>query len=75
MPDKLIKRAGEILKQYENNKNVNIFPDQISMNFEENNENNIKYDIIKKKLEDINPLEISPMEAFNILFELKKDIE
>ena len=75
MPDKLIKRAGEILKQYENNKNVNIVPDQISMNFEENNENNIKYDIIKKKLEDINPLEISPMEAFNILFELKKDIE
>ena len=75
LPDKLIKRAGEILKQYENNKNVNIFPDQISMNFEENNENNIKYDIIKKKLEDINPLEISPMEAFNILFELKKDIE
>ena len=75
LPDKLIKRAGEILKQYENNKNVNIVPDQISMNFEENNENNIKYDIIKKKLEDINPLEISPMEAFNILFELKKDIE
>ncbi len=75
LPDKLIKRAGEILKQYENNKNVNIIPDQISMNFEENNENNIKYDIIKKKLEDINPLEISPMEAFNILFELKKDIE
>ena len=71
----MIKRAGEILKQYENNKNVNIVPDQISMNFEENNENNIKYDIIKKKLEDINPLEISPMEAFNILFELKKDIE
>ena len=34
-----------------------------------------KEDLIEKKLKDINPLEITPIEALNILYELKKDIE
>lgn len=74
LPNSLIKRADEILKNYESNKKETKIINQISMNFEENNENNEKYDIIKKKLEEINPLEISPMEALNILYDLKKEM-
>ena len=30
--------------------------------------------IVESKLKDINPLEITPMDALNIIFELKKDL-
>ncbi len=75
LPDSIIKRADEILKSYENNgsKEHEILS-QISMNFEEPVETNDKYDIIVEKLNKINPLEVSPMEALNILYELKNDL-
>ena len=69
MPDSLIKRAGEILKQYENkgkngSKNANV---QLSLPIEENKkEENI--DILK----DIDPLNLTPIEALNILYNLKE---
>ena len=44
------------------------------MNFEENNTNNDKYVIISEKLKKVNPLETSPMEALNILYDLKKEM-
>ena len=47
----------------------------MSMNLEETIVPNNKYDIIKKKLDDVNPLEVSPMEALNILYELKKEMD
>ena len=48
---------------------------QISMNLEESVAPINKYDIIKKKLDDINPLELSPMEALNVLYELKSEMD
>ena len=71
LPDSLIKRADEILKTYENKKPKKEVVSQISMNLEESVAPINKYDIIKKKLDDINPLELSPMEALNVLYELK----
>lgn len=45
------------------------------MNLEESVAPINKYDIIKKKLDDINPLELSPMEALNVLYELKSEMD
>lgn len=75
LPDSLIKRADEILKTYENKKPKKEVVSQISMNLEESVATPNKYDIIKKKLDDINPLELSPMEALNVLYELKSEMD
>ena len=74
LPDSLIKRANEILKTYEENGNKHKVINQISLDLEQNVENNDKYDIIKAKFDKINPLEVSPMDALNILYELKKEM-
>ena len=77
LPKKLTDRAQEILKTYENKQYKNCCENisQIEMNLDLFNQTNDKYDIIKNKLEKINPLEISPLEALSILYELKKDID
>lgn len=75
LPDSLIKRADEILKTYENKKPKKEVVSQISMNLEESVAPINKYDIIKKKLDDVNPLELSPMEALNVLYELKSEMD
>lgn len=75
LPLSLIKRADEILKTYENKKPKKEVVSQISMNLEESVAPINKYDIIKKKLDDINPLELSPMEALNVLYELKSEMD
>ncbi len=75
LPDSLIKRADEILMSYENKKPKKEVVSQISMNLEESVAPINKYDIIKKKLDDINSLELSPMEALNVLYELKSEMD
>ncbi len=77
LPKKLTDRAEEILKSYENKQNNdnNINVNQIAINLDTLNKTDDKYDIIKNKIEKINPLETSPLEALNILYELKKDID
>ena len=75
LPDSLIKRADEILMSYENKKPKKEVVSQISMNLEESVAPINKYDIIKKKLDDIKPLELSPMEALNVLYELKSEMD
>ncbi len=69
LPNSLINRANEILSTYENKKDIEI-KNQISFNLEEKKENKLE-----KRLSEINPLEITPIDALNILYELKKDIE
>lgn len=69
LPDDLIKRAEEILTKYESKEKIkqdNV--EQISLNFEEEK----KESEIEEKLKEINPLEITPIDAMNILFELKQ---
>lgn len=75
MPDELLKRANEILSEYENNKN-NPKPQSVQLAFDfDKVEEKPKPDIIKEKLKDIDPLNLTPMEAINILYELKQDLK
>ena len=67
MPDSVIKRAGEILLTYENNKEVkhHNVGEQITFDFKE------KKDPIKEELDKIDILKITPIDALNILYKLK----
>ena len=71
LPKGIIKRASEILDVYEKKKTKKEVYTQTSLflDFEENKENEIE-----EKIKKINPLEITPIEALNILDELKKDV-
>ena len=68
LPDSLIKRANEILSSYENKGEVEI-KNQMSFDLIEKEES-----IVEKKLKELNPLEMTPMDALNTIFELKKDL-
>ena len=75
LPNSLIERATDILDVYEK-KNVKkeVFT-QTSL-FEYNEEElNKKPSAIEEKIKEINPLEMTPMEALNYLYDLKKDIK
>ncbi len=71
MPDELIKRASEILKIYEEGKmtveKTNI---QLEMQFETNEK-----DLIKEFMEEVDPLNLTPLEAINKLYELKERLK
>ena len=75
LPNSLIERASDILNVYEK-KNVKkeVFT-QTSL-FEYNEEELVeKKNEIEEKIKSINPLEMTPMEALNYLYDLKKDIK
>lgn len=69
LPEKLTTRASQILNVYETKEEKRDIKVQESFPLEylEPQENELE-----KKLDTINPLEITPMEALNILFELKE---
>ena len=71
MPEDLLDRAQEILNSYEKGeKKIRKKQDtsmQLTMNFDE-----AKTDLLREKLKVIDPLHVTPMEAMNILFELKE---
>ena len=56
---------------YENKKSKKEIYEQTSLSFDFNEE---KESEVEKKLLEINPLEITPLEALNILDELKKEV-
>ena len=75
LPNSLIERANEILSVYEN-KSIKKQPfTQTSLFLDYDNEQEEKENIIEKKLEDINPLEITPIEALNFLYDLKQELK
>lgn len=70
MPEDLLERAQNILDSYEKGeKKIHKEQDnrQLSMIFDEPKE-----DKLREKVKSIDPLHITPMEALNILFELKE---
>ena len=71
LPKSIIERAKEILNVYENTKEKKEVYTQTSLflDFNEPKENKIE-----KRLKEINILETTPIEALNILDELKKEI-
>ncbi len=74
MPDELLDRAEEILSEYESNSKKKNPEEkvQLAMNFEPNVK---KDDIIKETIDKIDFLNTTPMEALNILFDLKQKIK
>lgn len=69
LPNSLIKRADEILKVYESNEKVRDIKIQESLSLDEVIPK--EESVILEKLNNINILETNPMEALNILYELK----
>ena len=74
MPDSLLNRANEILNEYETKAKKKESPEkvQLSMDFFPNNE---KDDIIKKKIEEIDLMNTTPIAALNLLYELKEELK
>ena len=75
LPSSLINRAEDILNVYEKKnikKEVFTQTSLFELNEEELNE---KPNEIEEKIKSINPLEMTPMEALNYLYDLKKDIK
>ena len=72
LPDKLIKRASDILSIYENKEKKRDIKVQEALPLDElmKEESNIE-----KKLKEIDPMNMTPIDALNFLYELKKDIK
>ncbi len=69
MPDEIINNATKILSKYENaSKNeIKSYSEQLEFNFNESSNN-----VLKEKLDSIDVLKITPIEAINMLYELKE---
>jgi len=66
MPKEIIKRASEILLSYENTETKKIkSTEQLTFNIPVKDE-------LKEKLNEVDPVKITPIEALNILSELKE---
>ena len=74
MPDSLLKRASEILNEYETSAKRKEVPEkvQLSMDFFASDK---KDDIIKKKLESVDLMNTTPIGALNLLYELKEELK
>ena len=72
LPNDVIERADQILKVYEGKEKKRDIKVQESLPLDDLIP---QKSIIEEKLEKINPLETTPLEALNILYELKKDLD
>ena len=72
LPDSLIKRADEILKVYESKEKKRDIKIQESLPLDDLMKEESR---VEKKLKEIDPLNITPMEALNILSELKDNVK
>lgn len=73
LPETLVKRASNILQVYEKKEQKRDYKIQESLPLEEFIQP--KESELEKKIKDLNPLEITPMEALNILYELKEKVK
>lgn len=71
LPKEIINRSNEILNIYENTENKKETYTQTSLFLDFNEK---KEDKALKKLKEIDPLQITPLEALNILANLKEEI-
>lgn len=72
LPEKVIQRADQILKIYENKEKKRTVKIQQDFDFEINED---KESEIEKEIKAINPLEITPIDALNILYNLKEKLK
>lgn len=72
LPNSLINRANQILEVYENKERKRDIKIQQALSFDEM----VKEEsVIEQELEKINPLEITPLEALNVLYKLKEEMK
>lgn len=70
MPKEILQRSSEVLKIYEENDKINTDSNvQVSFDFEVKEE---KESAALDKLRSVDPLKMTPMEAINVLYELKE---
>ena len=74
LPDSLIKRAGEILSVYEKKSIKKETFTQTSLFELDEAMVDTKPNEIEEKIKNINPLEMTPMEALSFIYELNKEI-
>ncbi len=74
MPKELLKRADEILKEYENESHQKE-PRQEQIIFDLEEEKEEKIDTIKQELIELDPLNMTPMEALNTLYNLRQKVQ
>ncbi len=68
LPNTVIKRANELLEEFENQNNkVERKAQQLELIFDEDTK-----DELREYIDTINPLEVTPIEAINILDQIKK---
>ena len=72
LPKDVIKRAREILNVYENKETKKEVYTQTSLFLDYDFKDDSK---LVKRIKNINPLEVTPLEALNILAELKEEVE
>ena len=72
LPDSLIKRANQILSVYESKEKKRDYIIQEALPLDDL----IKEEsVVEKELKKINPLEMTPLEAINFLYELKEKVK
>ncbi|MEG2322272.1 MAG: hypothetical protein RSB71_02165 [Bacilli bacterium] len=72
LPDSLIKRAKEILNVYENKEFKRDIIIQQALPLEESI---VEDSLVIKSLKEVNPLELTPIDAMNFLYDLKQKID
>ena len=76
MPEELLKRADEILKEYESGSKKNKRDEtKVQLSFDFNEEVKEEKNELKEKIDNIDPLKMTPLEALNYLYELKQSIK
>ncbi len=76
MPEELLKRADEILKEYESGSKKNKRDEtKVQLSFDFNEEVKEEKNELKEKIDKIDPLKMTPLEALNYLYELKQSIK
>ena len=75
LPKEVIDRAGDILNVYENKNKDKSKVKQLELSFEEEEEKDDPNDKIIEELKKVNPLEVTPMEAINILYKLNNEVK
>ena len=72
LPESLIRRAGDILKVYESNEHKRDIKIQESLPLDEIIDSSTSK--VEEELKSIDPLQITPLEALNILYRLKEEV-
>ena len=75
MPDSLLARAEDILKEYENTAKNKSGVTKVQLRMDFGDESKKEDNVLQNKLKDIDVLNTTPIEALNILYELKNDLK